>query len=125
MISVLNIEPNNMILRSKLKGDIRYNFLKNLKGNYNVECTKYYDLLNSLDTFKLKNVYRFLYLRTYKINEKTDCDISHLKRKDGKISGEELNEYLNNYINPGEKDSILKTIIIMNGIQLYFFPNVN
>ena len=125
MKSVLNIEPNNMILRSKLKGDIRYNFLKNLKGNYNVKDTKYYDLLNSLDTFKLKNVYRFLYLRTYKINEKTSFEIQHLKRKDGKISGEELNEYLNNYINPGEKDSILKTIIIMNGIQLYFFPNVN
>ena len=49
-----------------------------------------------------------------------------LKKKEGKISGEELNEYLNKYINPSGTDPILiQSIIIMNGIQLYFFPQIN
>jgi len=126
MTSVLNIEPNNLIARGPLKGDVRYNFLKFLKVDYDIKDINYYDLLNSLDTFKLKNLYRFLYLRTHKINKETNGTIVNLKKKDGKISGEELNEYLNNYINPSETGFILiNAIIIMNGIQLYFFPNIN
>ena len=126
MTSVLNIETNNLIARGPLKGDVRYNFLKFLKVDYDINDINYYDLLNSLDTFKLKNLYRFLYLRTHKINKETNGTIVNLKKKDGKISGEELNEYLNNYINPSETGFILiNAIIIMNGIQLYFFPNIN
>jgi len=126
MTSVLNIEPNNLIARGPLKGDVRYNFLKFLKVDYDIKDINYYDLLNSLDTFKLKNLYRFLYLRTHKINKETNGKIVNLKKKDGKISGEEFNEYLNNYINPSETGLILiNAIIIMNGIQLYFFPNIN
>lgn len=126
MTSVLNIEPNNLIARGPLKGDVRYNFLKFLKVDYDIKDINYYGLLNSLDTFKLKNLYRFLYLRTHKINKETNGKIVNLKKKDGKISGEEFNEYLNNYINPSETGLILiNAIIIMNGIQLYFFPNIN
>ena len=126
MTSVLNIEPDNLIIRSTIKEDIRYSFLKFLKDEYNIKTINYYILLNSLDTFKLKNIYRYLYLRTYKISEKTEGKIPSLKKKEGKISGEELNEYLNKYINPSGTDPILiHSIIIMNGIQLYFFPQIN
>jgi len=126
MTSVLNIEPDNLIIRSTIKEDIRYNFLKFLKDEYNIKTINYYILLNSLDTFKLKNIYRYLYLRTYKISEKTEGKTPSLKKKEGKISGEELNEYLNKYINPSGTDPILiQSIIIMNGIQLYFFPQIN
>ena len=69
MTSVLNIEPNYLLIRN-IKGNMVYDFLDFLKGDYKIDITKYYDLLNTLDTFKLKNVYQFLYLRTYKINEK-------------------------------------------------------
>ena len=49
-----------------------------------------------------------------------------LKKKEGKISGEELNEYLNKYINPtGTEPILIHSIIIMNGIQLYLFPQIN
>jgi hypothetical protein len=126
MTSVLNIEPNNLIVRSLLKGDVRYKFLKFLKVDYDIKETNYYDLLNSLDTFKLKNIYRYLYLRTYKISKETYGTITPLKKKNDKISGEEFNEYLNNYINPdGKSPSLINAIIIMNGIQLYFFPHFN
>ena len=126
MTSVLNIEPDHLIIRSIIKEDIRYDFLKFLKDKYNIKDIHYYNLLNSLDTFKLKNIYRYLYLRTYKISGKINCKMIPLKKKEGKISGEELNEYLNKYINPtGTEPILIHSIIIMNGIQLYLFPQIN
>ena len=124
MTSVLNIEPNYLLIRN-IKGDMVYDFLDFLKEDYKVDITKYYDLLNTLDTFKLKNVYQFLYLRTYKINEK-ESNIRCLPKKNKKISDNEINEYLNEYINPNNTGHILmNSIIIMNGIQLYFYPDIN
>ena len=126
MTSVLNIEPDHLIIRSIIKEDIRYDFLKFLKDKYNIKDIHYYNLLNSLDTFKLKNIYRYLYLRTYKISGKINGKMIPLKKKEGKISGEELNEYLNKHINPtGTEPILIHSIIIMNGIQLYFFPQIN
>lgn len=126
MTSVLNIEPDHLIIRSIIKEDIRYDFLKFLKDKYNIKDIHYYNLLNSLDTFKLKNIYRYLYLRTYKISGKINGKMIPLKKKEGNISGEELNEHLNKYINPtGTEPILIHSIIIMNGIQLYFFPQIN
>ena len=126
MTSVLNIEPDHLIIRSIIKEDIRYDFLKFLKDKYNIKDIHYYNLLNSLDTFKLKNIYRYLYLRTYKLSGKINGKMIPLKKKEGKISGEDLNEYLNKYINPtGTEPILIHSIIIMNGIQLYFFPQIN
>ncbi len=120
MTSVLNIEPHDLFI-GKIKGDMIYTFLDFLKEDYKIDITKYYDLLNTLDLFKLKNIYQFLYLRTYKINRET-C----LPKKNKKINGKELDDYLNEYIISNNSDhKIMNSIILMNGIQLYFYPNIN
>ena len=84
----------------------------------------FFCILNFL--FKLKNVYNFIYLRTYKINRMSEGYIDILPKKDGRISGEEINTLFNNYIkHENEKTKYIHAIIIMNGIQLYFFPSIS
>ena len=55
MESVLNIEPDDLTIRS-IKEDERYSFLDFIQ--YNIKKENYYNLLNTLDMFKLKNIYR-------------------------------------------------------------------
>ena len=124
MTSVLNIEPNNIVIK-EIKEDIIYNFLESLNGEYHIDINKYYDILNTSNIFKLKNIYQFLYLRIYKIIRK-GYTIDPLPKKNKKISGEELNQYLYDYINQNDGvNRLINSIIIMNGIQLYFFPHIN
>ena len=124
MTSVLNIEPNNIVIK-EIKEDIIYNFLDFLKTDYKIDINKYYDILNTSNIFKLKNVYQFLYLRIYKIIRK-GYTIDPLSKINKKISGEELNQYLHEYINQKDGENrLINSIIIMNGIQLYFYPHIN
>ena len=124
MTSVLNIEPNNIVIK-EIKEDIIYNFLDFLKTDYKIDINKYYDILNTSNIFKLKNVYQFLYLRIYKIIRK-GYTIDPLSKINKKISGEELNQYLHEYINQKDGEHrLINSIIIMNGIQLYFYPHIN
>ncbi len=124
MTSVLNIEPNTLEVKEK-NSDMRYGFLNHI-NNHKININKYYSLLNSIDLFKLKNVYNFIYLRTYKINRMSEGYIDILPKKDGRISGEEINTLFNNYIkHENEKTKYMHAIIIMNGIQLYFFPSIS
>ena len=118
--SVLNIEPNEFIIKEQ-KEETIYNFLDFLKNSYNIDINKYYDILNSIDEFKIKNVYTYLYLRIQKISRMSNNYITNLKKIDGRVSGEELNNSLNEYI----KSKKLQAIIIMNGIQSYFYPNIS
>ena len=122
MTSVLNIEPNNLIVRGVRNGYL-YTFLDNLKGTHNIKISKYYDLLNTIDEFKLKNVYAFLYLKIYKICEKNETKgvLKPLPKRSGKISPEEMNELLVEYISD-DSEVFIKEIVIMNTLQLYFYP---
>ena len=123
MTSVLNIEPNNIIIK-EIKEDIIYDFLDFLKNDYKMDINKYYGILNTSNIFKLKNVYQFLYLRIYKIIRK-GYTIDPLPKINKKISGEELNQYLHEYINQKDGEHrLINSIIIMNGIQLYFYPHI-
>ena len=124
MTSVLNIEPNNIIIK-EIKESVIYDFLDFLKKDYKIDINKYYDILNTSNIFKLKNVYQFLYLRIYKIIRK-GYTIDPLPKINKKISGEELNQYLHEYINQNDGgNQLINSIIIMNGIQLYFYPHIN
>ena len=115
-MSVLNIEPQYLKPTNK-NVFFKYDFLNFVKDSYNIDIGKYYNFLNGMEIFKLKNIYNYLYLRTYKINQKIgNTDI--LKKCNGNLSHEEMNQMLTNFIN---KDKV-KSIIIMNGIQLYFTP---
>lgn len=125
MTSVLNIEPH-LLKTSDSKNDFKYDFLDPLIKYYNIDIEKYYNLLNSVDIFKLKNIYNFLYLRTYKINKiKRDNEV--LTKYENKITPEIMNMLLKDFIS--DKGHLLTTnavnsIIIMNGIQLYFTPQL-
>tara|TARA_B100001115_G_C15842330_1_gene422724 strand:- start:1502 stop:1897 length:396 start_codon:yes stop_codon:yes gene_type:complete len=124
MTSVLNIEPDNIIIKELNEGVI-YNFLDSLKKDYKMDINKYYDILNTSNIFKLKNVYQFLYLRIHKMIRK-GYTIDPLSKINKKISGEELNQYLHEYINQKDgENQLINSIIIMNGIQLYFYPHIN
>lgn len=120
MTSVFNIEPDKIKVRG-VNNNFKYNFLDFIDRNIYIE--KYYDLLNSLDTFKLKNVYNFIYLRTHKLHQKTNGKIEKLEKIDNNITNEELDRTLTNYINSDYK--LVNSIIIMNSIQLYFYPRIS
>ena len=125
MTSVLNIEPHLLKINDN-KNNFKYDFLDPLIKYYNIDIEKYYNLLNSMDDFKLKNIYNFLYLRTYKINKiKGITEI--LKEPEYKMTPENVNMSLKDFIT--DKTHLLTTnavnsIIIMNGIQLYFTPQL-
>jgi len=115
-MSVLNIEPNHL-KPTNSNVVFKYDFLDFLNDSYNIDIVKYYNYLNGMEIFKLKNIYNYLYLRTYKINQKIG-NTNILKKCNGNLSHGEMNQMLTDFIN---KDK-LKSIIIMNGIQLYFTP---
>ena len=117
MESVFNINPDNIKVLS-LKNHFNYTFLDVIEVDINIK--PYYDLINSYEDYKIKNIYNFLFLRSLKMNKEFN-EINEMILNKGDISSETLNDLLNNYIN----NDILKAIIVMNGIQLYFYPKIS
>jgi hypothetical protein len=112
---IFNIHPNNLDIK-KCIYSYNYNFLdSDFLINSNINYQNYYKILNTYDSFKLKNFYQFLYLRIIHINRKYK-KIDILPQNNCFINCEELNSLLKNYI----QNNILKQIIIMNAIQLYY-----
>ena len=91
-----------------------YIFLNHIKID---KIYVYYDILNNLEDFKLKNIYNFIYKRINYLDNQNN-NLPKLNIKDN-INSIILNNYLNDYIN-NEK---IKGVIIMNLIQLYLHPN--
>tara|TARA_Y100000022_G_C13174939_1_gene340486 strand:- start:450 stop:806 length:357 start_codon:yes stop_codon:yes gene_type:complete len=89
-----------------------YNFLNHIKID---KIEVYYDILNNLEDFKLKNIYNFIYKRIDYLDKNNNFPYLNVKEN---IEPDNLNKYLNNYIN---YDTV-KGIIIMNLIQLYYYP---
>lgn len=107
-ISVFNIHPNEIII-PKIINNIQYTFLNHL-DKINIE--PYYSLLNTIEDFRIKNVYHFLYLRSILINR--NFPSFPIMKKKYEDFDETLKEYINN--------DLTKMIIIINGIQQYFIP---
>ena len=93
----------------------QYTFLDNVFDK-EIDISIYYNLIQSLDYYKIKNIYNFLFLRSLKIH--TKFSTYEMKLNKYIHSHEELNTELSNYI----KKDRLYAIIIMNGIQQYFIP---
>jgi hypothetical protein len=108
MDSVFNIHPNNLKI-PKIINEKEYTFLNNTSD---INIQPYYDILNTIEDFKIKNIYHFLYLRSILINRKYDT-IPKLNKEFNSF-----NTDISNYIN----NDHLKAILIMNGIQQYFIP---
>lgn len=114
MESVFNIHPNNIKLLPIINNH-QYSFLNNI---FDIDVQPYYDLLNSIEDFKIKNIYHFLYLRSILIHR--NFKESPLKQQIIPLSKnlDNFDDSMKNYI----QNNQLKAIIIMNGIQQYFYP---
>ena len=112
---IINIFPNDF-KEVQLINDFNYTFLKIFDDNI---YTPYYNLLNSINTFKLKNIYHFIFLRTIKIHNQF-ININPLKKIDH-IDPFIFNNILNDYI----KGNKINAIMIINSIQQYFYPIKN
>jgi len=113
---VVNILPDNLPKLSQ-KHDHIFNFLDIFDDDYFIN--NYYNLLKSLDVFKIKNVYHYIYLRIILIN-KIYPEIDCLEKKTN-LTLDVFNNTLKSYIFNSE----VKAIIIMNSIQQYFKPIKN
>ena len=122
MLYIMNycLNINTKILEKNITNNIeQYNFtfLDNIKSilyNYKI----YYDIINSYEEFKFKNIYNFIYNRILILNTFYNIDKLQKKNIELTISKEIFNDLLLNYIN----DDIIKSIIIINSIQQYYKP---
>ena len=106
-----------------------YNF-KNIINNENFsfldflneqDYNNYYNLLQSIEEFKLKNIYHHLFLRSIKINKEFK-NFKILSKNEKILKTNEFNQLLIDYI----MNDKIKAITIMNGIDQYFYPkNIN
>ena len=107
----LNIDTDKYQSINKIN-NYNYTFLKNL-NNDNINICIYYDILNSYELYKLKNIYNFIYKRILKL----DIENIYYKNTLNNINSDELDQLLYDYI-----DTDVKSIVIMNSIQQYYHP---
>ena len=115
---IVNIFPSDF-KEVQLINDFNYTFLDFLNTDDYNRYIPYYNLLNSVDIFKLKNIYHFTFLRTIKLHNQFES-IQQLK-KINNIDPILINDSFIQYIN----NEPLKAILIMNSIQQYFYPIKN
>ena len=109
----LNIDTKTLKKKISYINDFNndYDFLNNIKlDNYNV----YYDILNNYENFKLKNIYDFVYKRITHLNYQNNLPKLNIEEN---ITPFDLNKYLNDYIN----NNLVKSIIVMNSLQQYYY----
>jgi hypothetical protein len=83
-----------------------YSFLDILGPNVFI----YYSLIETIEPYKLINLYRFIYLRIRKINRKYQ-KIPEMKLIKNSLSHQKLNELLSEYIH---SDKLLATILLQS-----------
>lgn len=111
---IVNILPDKLMTRQN-KHEYVYDFLKIMDDDF---MENYYDLIRSIDLFKIKNIYHYIYLRIILIN-KIFPEIELLEKKT-KLTPDDFNNLLKSYIS-----TKVDAIIIMNSIQQYFIPIKN
>ena len=112
--SVFKMHPDDLHKKMKylnyLKVTNNFNFLEPLKTKYNINIEIYYNIINGIEEFKLKNIIYFFNLRLLKIDKKID----YMNNEKYHTINEKLNKFINN--------DIVNCIIIMNLIQHYIYP---
>ena len=111
--SVFNLEPHQITITDKSE-KINYLFLDSI---FNIDVSNYYSLLNSSDTFKLKNIYNYLFLRSIKLNY-IFYDFKRMEKNKNVKTNFMLNEYLSNYI----KNDRIYAIFVINSLKHYYLP---
>tara|TARA_A100001015_G_C14709851_1_gene601624 strand:+ start:377 stop:727 length:351 start_codon:yes stop_codon:yes gene_type:complete len=114
MTSVFRIYPDDLYKKMKylnyLKDNTYLNFLEPIKDEYNINVEVYYNIVNGISEYKLKNLIYFFNIRLLKINKKI--------KYDNKETYESFNDKMNKFID----NDIVNCIIIMNMIQHYIYP---
>jgi len=98
---------------SSSSSSISFTFLNHINYKY---LDVYYDMIYNYEEFKLKNLYNFIYQRILKLNKLYDIEL--LKKNNTNLTHSDLNSLLTEYINT----DIIKSIIIINSIQQYYYP---
>ena len=109
----LNIDTDKFSI-NKIN-NYNYDFLNNLH-KFNININIYYDILNSYEPYKLKNIYNYLYKRISKLNIDNMIYISTIDT----MFPSDFNKLLTEYI-----DSNIKSIVIINSIQQYYKPLIH
>lgn len=110
----LNIDTNKFKKINKIN-NYNYNFLNNL-NKYDINIDVYYDILNSYESYKIKNIYNYIYNRI----DKLEMENTEFIKNNINLTSDEFNNLLNQYI-----DNELKSIVILNSIQQYYKPVFN
>ena len=117
MNNCLNINTNTLKVNIYNYDKFNYTFLDNIISILN-EYKIYYDIINTYEEFKLKNIYNYIYNRISILNKLYNIDNLKKINIESNISNNELNNLLLDYIN----NDILKSIIVINSIQQYYKP---
>ena len=94
--------------------DHNFTFLDNI----DIKVSNYYNIVNSYEEYKIKNLYKFLYDRILLLNKHYNITLMKKIHISKKMSYNNFNDLLLNYI---DNDNIL-SIIIINSIQQYYYP---
>ena len=118
MTSVFKMHPDDLEKKMNFIGlnnqnNNTLNFLDNIKNKYDIDVTIYYRIINSIEEYKLKNIFYFINLRIKKIDLKIHYEI---------VDNDNINELLKKFIDMDKDKSIVKSIIIMNILQQYIYP---
>tara|TARA_B100001059_G_C17814607_1_gene574357 strand:+ start:1020 stop:1358 length:339 start_codon:yes stop_codon:yes gene_type:complete len=96
--------------------DYNFTFLDNI----NIKTLDYYNIINSYEEFKIKNIYKYLYDRILLLNKYYDIKLMKKIHISDKISYNNFNDLLSTYIG---NDKML-SIIIINSLQQYYHPSI-
>jgi hypothetical protein len=119
MVSVFNVEPYDIRINDNIN-IVNYDFdFLDLLLKHDIPPDNYYRILNSQEDFKFKNIYNFIFLRINKINKIYE-KINTIQKLDVNIKKEYFNNFFKSYIGKDE----IKMIIVINSIQVYFFPKL-
>ena len=92
---------------------LKFTFLNVLGGDSYI----YYSIPENTDEYKLKNVYRFIYLRILKLHKQFE-EVPIMKLIKSPMTHESFNNYLCDYI----QDSQLRAILIIQSLYHYKYP---
>ena len=120
MTSVFRMHPDDLEkkmnfigLNNENENNNTLNFLDNIKKKYFIDVKIYYKIINSIEEYKLKNIFYFINLRIKKIDLKIHYE---------NVKNDNINEIFNNFIDVDKDKSIVKSIMIMNMLQHYIYP---
>ena len=125
-MNCLHIDPNTLIRKiDPLRREYDYTFLERLKS-YEIPINIYYNYLQSIEEFKLKNIWNILVNRWNIMNDevinndmfiKSDYCIKYQMNHEN-INDEILNDRFNDFVG----EDILKALFLCNIIQACIVP---